>query len=290
MYLTSKWAQSSSIYHFFNNKLIQIPKSQAQQTVVNRTNYIVRFIECKQANDHKHYLITQLNNTNSPQTLSSFRLTFGANSVIEEFERLEMVKDIQIYAKMRKKHRMIGVASFPKYGYPTLERFLINRSMDPKKAAKMFVEWQKWRSSFVPLGFIPDSEIPELLEQRKLFFSGFSKNGHPVVILSADKHYPAKDQDQYKSNTSLLRKKYFIKIDTRAHITNNETHLLFQLSGEQSREMLCQERGSSIEIADVVKGSGLTILKGVMKSRNRKIWAHFTVEDPCSFLGASMAM
>ena len=76
--------------------------------------------------------------------------------------------------------------------------------MDPKKAAKMFVEWQKWRSSFVPLGFIPDSEVPEQLEQRKLFFSGFSKIGHPVVILKADKHYPAKDQDQYKSNMFML--------------------------------------------------------------------------------------
>lgn len=43
-------------------------------------------------------------------------------------------------------------------------------------------------------------------------------------------------------------------------------------------EMLCEERGSFLEIADVVKGLGLTILKGVMESRNGKIWAHFTVE------------
>lgn len=43
-------------------------------------------------------------------------------------------------------------------------------------------------------------------------------------------------------------------------------------------EMLCEERGSFLEIADVVRGLGLTILKGVMESRNDKIWAHFTVE------------
>jgi hypothetical protein len=72
--------------------------------------------------------------------------------------------------------------------------------MDPKKAAKMFVEWQKWRTSFVPLGFIPDAAVAEQLEQRKIFFQGFSKDGHPVMILNANKHYPAKDQDQYKSN------------------------------------------------------------------------------------------
>ncbi|KAJ9542917.1 hypothetical protein OSB04_029423 [Centaurea solstitialis] len=43
-------------------------------------------------------------------------------------------------------------------------------------------------------------------------------------------------------------------------------------------QMLCEERGSFLEIADVIKGLGLTILKGVMESRNDKIWAHFTVE------------
>lgn len=43
-------------------------------------------------------------------------------------------------------------------------------------------------------------------------------------------------------------------------------------------EMLCEERGSFLEIADVIRGLGLTILKGVMESRNDKIWAHFTVE------------
>ncbi|KAL4578575.1 hypothetical protein LXL04_014700 [Taraxacum kok-saghyz] len=43
-------------------------------------------------------------------------------------------------------------------------------------------------------------------------------------------------------------------------------------------EMLCEERGSFLEIADVIRGLGLTILKGVMEYRNHKIWAHFTVE------------
>lgn len=43
-------------------------------------------------------------------------------------------------------------------------------------------------------------------------------------------------------------------------------------------QMLCEERGSFLEIADIIKGLGLTILKGVMESRNDKIWAHFTVE------------
>ncbi|KAF5744917.1 transcription factor LHW-like isoform X1 [Tripterygium wilfordii] len=43
-------------------------------------------------------------------------------------------------------------------------------------------------------------------------------------------------------------------------------------------EMLCEERGFFLEIADLIRGLGLTILKGVMEARNDKIWAHFAVE------------
>ncbi|GAU22333.1 hypothetical protein TSUD_106610 [Trifolium subterraneum] len=43
-------------------------------------------------------------------------------------------------------------------------------------------------------------------------------------------------------------------------------------------EMLCEERGFFLEIADLIRGLGLTILKGVMEARNDKIWARFVVE------------
>ncbi|PKA61543.1 Transcription factor LHW [Apostasia shenzhenica] len=43
-------------------------------------------------------------------------------------------------------------------------------------------------------------------------------------------------------------------------------------------EMLCEERGFFLEIADLIKGLGLTILKGVMEVREHKIWARFAVE------------
>ncbi|XP_051113641.1 transcription factor LHW-like isoform X2 [Andrographis paniculata] len=43
-------------------------------------------------------------------------------------------------------------------------------------------------------------------------------------------------------------------------------------------EMLCEESGLFLEIADVVRGLGLTILKGIMETRNDKIWSRFTVE------------
>ncbi|KAF5757359.1 putative CRAL-TRIO lipid binding domain, CRAL/TRIO domain superfamily [Helianthus annuus] len=89
-------------------------------------------------------------------------------------------------------------SSTEKYGDPSLERFLIARSMDPNKAAKMFVSWQKWRASFVPLGFIPDSEVTDQLESKKIYLQGLSKDGYPVMVVKACKHYPAKDQPQFK--------------------------------------------------------------------------------------------
>lgn len=42
--------------------------------------------------------------------------------------------------------------------------------------------------------------------------------------------------------------------------------------------MLCEERGLFLEIADIIRGLGLTILKGVMETRTDKIWARFAVE------------
>ncbi|CAD6270474.1 unnamed protein product [Miscanthus lutarioriparius] len=42
--------------------------------------------------------------------------------------------------------------------------------------------------------------------------------------------------------------------------------------------MLCEDRGIFLEIADFIKGLGLTILRGVMEAQKNKIWARFTVE------------
>ena len=42
--------------------------------------------------------------------------------------------------------------------------------------------------------------------------------------------------------------------------------------------MLCEERGFFLEIADMIRSYGLTILKGVMEIREDKIWGQFVVE------------
>ncbi|KAG9144596.1 hypothetical protein Leryth_010809 [Lithospermum erythrorhizon] len=98
---------------------------------------------------------------------------------------------------MKKAVEKLG-SSTREYEEATLLRFLIARSMDPGKSAKMFVQWLKWRTEFVPLGHIPDSQVQDQLQPRKIFLQGLSLKGHPVAILKANKHFPAKDQLQFK--------------------------------------------------------------------------------------------
>lgn len=100
--------------------------------------------------------------------------------------------------KLKKSVENLG-SSTQGYGDPTLMRFLIARSMDSDKAAKMFVQWQKWRATMVPNdGFISDSEVPDELETRKIFLQGLSKDKYPVMIVQASRHFPSKDQIQFK--------------------------------------------------------------------------------------------
>ncbi|KAI3431218.1 uncharacterized protein J3R85_007950 [Psidium guajava] len=98
---------------------------------------------------------------------------------------------------MRKSVQKLG-SSTGKIGEPMLMRFLIARSMDADKAAKMFVKWQEWRSTWVPNGFVPESEIGEELEARKIFLQGLSRSGQPLMVALASKHFPSKEQLQFK--------------------------------------------------------------------------------------------
>lgn len=90
------------------------PKSQEQEGTLARRNYIVRFIEYKKAEHHKEYLEhstkEKLNGSSSWEWInrnnpaSKFPTDFGvvaiddeaASSIIGEFERLKMVKDVTV--------------------------------------------------------------------------------------------------------------------------------------------------------------------------------------------------
>ncbi|XP_059647110.1 transcription factor LHW-like [Cornus florida] len=53
--------------------------------------------------------------------------------------------------------------------------------------------------------------------------------------------------------------------------------------GHMLIEMLCNDHGFFLEIADVIRRLELNILKGVMKTRSDKTWAHFIVEASKDF-------
>ncbi|KAL3635927.1 hypothetical protein CASFOL_020474 [Castilleja foliolosa] len=124
-------------------------------------------------------------------------------------------------AQMRESVQKLG-SSAEKYGDPTLIRFLIARSFDAEKAANMFVQWQKWRASFVPLDYIPDSEVEYELSGEKLYLQGLSRKGNPVVIVKANKHCPSKDQLQFKKFVVHVLDKVIASSSIRGEEIGNE--------------------------------------------------------------------
>ncbi|CAN6479817.1 unnamed protein product [Victoria cruziana] len=80
----------------------------------------------------------------------------------------------------------------------SLMRFLVARSMNPERAAKMFVEWKKWRADIAPLGHIEDHEVADQLNARKVYLQGVTKSGHSAMVFLARLHFPSKDRLQFK--------------------------------------------------------------------------------------------
>jgi len=110
---------------------------------------------------------------------------------------MDQGREAELIAQMKSSVQTLG-SSAQNYENTTLLRFLVARSMEPEKAAKMFVEWQKWRADIAPLGFIAESEVPDQLEARKVYLGGQTKDGHPLAVIKLSKHYPSKDQLQFK--------------------------------------------------------------------------------------------
>lgn len=53
---------------------------------------------------------------------------------------------------------------------------------------------------------------------------------------------------------------------------------LYSITKPHLMQMLCNDHGLFLEIAQVIRGLELTILKGVMESRSNNTWAHFIIE------------
>ncbi|KAH6755504.1 Sec14p-like phosphatidylinositol transfer family protein [Perilla frutescens var. hirtella] len=66
---------------------------------------------------------------------------------------------------------------------PTLRRFLRARDLDTEKASAMLVRCLSWRQTFVPKGFISESEVLNEITQNKMFLQGIDKQGRPVSVV-----------------------------------------------------------------------------------------------------------
>ncbi|KAJ7564550.1 hypothetical protein O6H91_02G022100 [Diphasiastrum complanatum] len=105
---------------------------------------------------------------------------------------------VQVLASMRKAVEERG-CSVKGVDDATLLRFLRARSMAVDKAAKMFIQHQNWRASFMPLGYVPDEEIHNELESKKIFLQGTSKQGWPIVVgIARNHHAGSRDLDELK--------------------------------------------------------------------------------------------
>ncbi|XP_051148581.1 sec14 cytosolic factor-like isoform X2 [Andrographis paniculata] len=163
-------------------------------------------------------------------------------------------------AKMRESIQKLGSSS---EGFEDLSlmRFLIVRSMDASKAAKMFVEWQKWRASFVPLGHIPESEIRDELDAKKVYLQGRSRNGHSLMILKVNKHFPSKDQLHFKKFMVHLMDKT-IASSIRDNAIGNERSIALVDMEEMSYK--------NIDIRGAI--TGIQILKAYYPERLAKLY------------------
>lgn len=69
-----------------------------------------------------------------------------------------------------------------------LRRFLRARDFDVGKAAKLIVQHLNWKRTFLPLGFVQESEISRELQRKQIFMQGHDKSGCSIVVLLTARH------------------------------------------------------------------------------------------------------
>lgn len=56
----------------------------------------------------------------------------------------------------------------------------------------MFIKYLKWKQTFMPKGYISESEISNHLAQNKQFLQGVDKQGRPITVIFGGRHFPKK--------------------------------------------------------------------------------------------------
>ncbi|XP_075512613.1 uncharacterized protein LOC142548173 isoform X1 [Primulina tabacum] len=81
----------------------------------------------------------------------------------------------------------------------TLRRFLRARDLDVEKASAMFLNYRKWKQTFIPKGFVSASEVGNEIAQNKMFKQGTDKKGQPIAVVFGARHFKCKGGiDEFK--------------------------------------------------------------------------------------------
>lgn len=89
-----------------------------------------------------------------------------------------------------------------------LKRFLVARDLDVEKATEMFLNYCKWRRSFVPNGSISASEITHELASNKVFIQGIDRYNRPIAVIYGARHFPSKGGTEELKRNVLINPQY----------------------------------------------------------------------------------
>ncbi|KAK1408976.1 hypothetical protein QVD17_41179 [Tagetes erecta] len=112
--------------------------------------------------------------------------------------------------------------------------------------------------------------------KHMLFLQSVTKHADRIKQVDEPKHNGV-TQDDYLSDPSNNGVTWACEFGNQTMICPLVVEDL-STPGQMLIEMICEEHGFFLEIVDIIRGFGLTILKGVMEAREEKIWARFIVE------------
>ncbi|KAK9668989.1 hypothetical protein RND81_13G101100 [Saponaria officinalis] len=96
----------------------------------------------------------------------------------------------------------------------TLRRFLRACNLDVEKAVPFFLKYGKWRTSFVPKGYISEAEVQNDLSHNKVLLGGLDKKGRPLTVFFARRHFQNPKLDDFKRYCVYVLDKMVARIPT----------------------------------------------------------------------------
>jgi hypothetical protein len=84
-----------------------------------------------------------------------------------------------------------------------LVRFLRARKWDIQKSEQMYRNRMKWIEEKTP-HLIKEEDMIDLIRNGKSFWHGFDKDGRPILIVRAGKHFPSGDEAGQEKDLKFL--------------------------------------------------------------------------------------